>query len=173
MATARYAEKTTVSSAASKAEIERVLKRYGATAFRYAWNDTTSTVEFQMRGRVVKFRLPLPDRNDRSITHRRVNQSSLTERRTPKQQEDAYEQAERQRWRAFLLVIKAKLEAVESGIVTLESEFLAQTMLADGSTVGEWVGPQIEEVYRTGGMPSLLPGVAPKALPSPDIRDAM
>lgn len=168
---AKYAEKTTVASDASRAEIERTLTRWGADVFQYGRTATYATIGFRMRGRVVKFTLPLPDRQSREFTHRRINQSSLTELRPAKQQEAAYEQAIRQRWRALLLIIKAKLEAVEAGVVTLEEEFLAQTMLEDGSTVGEWVGPQIDEVYRTGGMPSLLPGATPKALPQPKIRE--
>lgn len=171
MPTRRYADQTTVTSDASRTEIERTLIRYGADVFQYGRTPTYATIGFRIRGRVVKFTLPLPDRQGRDITHARVNQTSYMQLRTLKQQEAAYEQAVRQRWRALLLIIKAKLEAVEAGVVTLEEEFLAQTMLADGSTVAEWVGPQIDEVYRTGGMPSLLPGVKPKALPTPEIRE--
>ena len=51
------------------------------------------------------------------------------------------EQACRQRCRALLLIIRAKLEAVESGMTTLESEFLANILLPDGGTVGQWLSP--------------------------------
>ncbi|HWF01594.1 MAG TPA: hypothetical protein VG248_17460 [Caulobacteraceae bacterium] len=61
------------------------------------------------------------------------------------------EQACRQKWRALALVIKAKLEAVSAGITTVEDEFLAQTMMGDGRTVGEVVQPQLEEHLRVGG----------------------
>ena len=64
----------------------------------------------------------------------------------------------RQRWRALALVIKAKLEAVEADITTLEAEFLAHIALPSGATVGEWVGPQLDAVYGSGEMPALLPG---------------
>jgi hypothetical protein len=72
--------------------------------------------------------------------------------------EDAYEQAVRQRWRALALVIKAKLEAVEAGISTVEDEFLAHVALPAGGTVGEWMRPRLDEVYASGRMPALLPG---------------
>ena len=39
--------------------------------------------------------------------------------------QETHDQACRQRWRALLLVIKAKLEAVTAGISTVETEFLA------------------------------------------------
>lgn len=70
----------------------------------------------------------------------------------------AYEQAVRQSWRALVLILKAKLEAVASKITTFDNEFLAQIMLPDGQTVGDWAGPQVDQAYSGGGMPRLLPG---------------
>ena len=55
------------------------------------------------------------------------------------------------------MVIKAKLEAVTAGISTVETEFLANIVLPDNSTAGEWMIPQIDQAYRTGDMPPLLP----------------
>lgn len=160
MATRRYAQNTTVASSDSRAEIERVLQRYGASEFGYGWDQTTAVVGFRLKGRLIRYRIAMPDRDDFKYTA--VRQFV----REPKDQLAEWEKACRQRWRALLLVIKAKLEAVEAGITTVEDEFLSATMLPSGETVGEFVGPQIEETYRTGGMPSLLPGVPPKMLPS-------
>ena len=67
------------------------------------------------------------------------------------------DQACRQRWRALLLVIKTKLEAVSAGISTLEEEFLANIVLPNNTTAGEWMIPQIDRAYRTSEMPALLP----------------
>lgn len=150
----RYAAGTDVSSDKSRAEIERTLHRYGADAFSYGWQDGEAVVQFIMAGRRVIFRLALPDRNADEI---RLTPSKKWER-SPEEQERAYEQAARQRWRALALVIKAKLEAVEAGIGTLEQEFLANIALPSGATVGQWVGPQLEQVYSGGQMPALLPG---------------
>ena len=44
-----------------------------------------------------------------------------------------------------------------AGISTIESEFLANIVLPDNTTAGEWMIPQIDQAYRTGQMPSLLP----------------
>ena len=57
--------------------------------------------------------------------------------RTAADQQSAWEQACRQRWRALLLIIRAKLEAAEAGISTLETEFLANIVLPDGRTAGQ------------------------------------
>ena len=66
-------------------------------------------------------------------------------RRSAAAQRSAWEQAWQQRCRALLLIIRAKLKAVESGITTLESEFLANITLPDGGTMGQWLAPLIEE----------------------------
>jgi len=65
-------------------------------------------------------------------------------------------QERRRRWRALLLVIKAKLEAVSSGISTLEREFLADVVLPNSKTVSEWLGPQMQALHQSGQMPTAL-----------------
>jgi hypothetical protein len=150
----KYAADTNVASDQSRAEIERTLRRYGATAFAYGWDRGRAHVMFEMDGRRIKFVLPLPDPSSREFTH--TPERGLE--RSPEAAEQAYEQAVRQRWRALALVIKAKLEAVEAGITTVEDEFLAHVALPSGETVGEWARPQLAKVYESGQMPALLPG---------------
>lgn len=149
---AKYAADTGVSVERSRAEIEAILRRYKADAFGYATNANGATVMFTLAGRHIKFILPLPDPQAREFTHTPAQQQV----RTRESAERAWEQACRQRWRALALVIKAKLEAVSAGITTIEDEFLAHTLLPDGSTMGQWAKPQIEEAYRIGAMPQHL-----------------
>lgn len=151
---ARYAENTQVGSDRSRAEIERTLKRYGASAFAYGWEGHNASIMFHLENRRIIFRLPLPDP---SADEFRLTPSGKWER-TAKQQEDAYEQAVRQRWRALALVIKAKLEAVEAGISTVEDEFLSHVALPSGGTVGEWLRPKLSAIYDGEQLPALLPG---------------
>lgn len=146
-----YAADTQVSSDRSRAEIERTLQRFGADAFMYGWEAERAMVQFRAHGRYVKFELPMPDREEFALTPARGK------RRSDSQIEAAYEQAVRQRWRALNLVIKAKLEAVEANISTFESEFLANVVLPNGETVGQWVMPQVDLAYEQGSMPKLLP----------------
>lgn len=161
-----YASGTKVTAEASRAEVERTLVRYGADSFAYGWQADEAVVAFRVEGRHVRFTLPMPDRDDPAITHRKANQHGQAMRERPAAEQEAmYQQAVRERWRALALVIKAKLEAVETGIVSFEQEFLAHVQLPDGSTVGEWVGPQVAQVYATGTMPELLPA-ARAALPA-------
>jgi len=151
----QYAAETTVSADASRAEIEKTLRRYGADGFVYGWQGVDAMVGFTMEGRQVRFILQMPDRNDEQFTHYRHSRGSLVERKR-EAAEKAWEQATRQRWRALALVIKAKLEAVESGITEFEDEFLAHIVLPDGSTMGKWARPQIAKAYDKGIMPPML-----------------
>lgn len=142
----RYAEGTTVSSDASRAEIERTLRRYGAEQFLYGWETTRAVIGFVLNSRQCRFLLPMPDPTEKRFTHTPAKRIQRTET----EQARVYEQAVRQRWRALHLVIKAKLEAVESGIVTFESEFGMHVVLPSGRTVEEEVAPAITEAYESG-----------------------
>ncbi len=51
---------------------------------------------------------------------------------------------DRQQWRALVLVVKAKLEAIECGFTTFEDEFLATVIMKNGQTVGEYARPQLQ-----------------------------
>lgn len=147
-----YAQQTQVSTDKSRAEIERTLQRYGADQFMYGWDACNALVGFRMLNRQVRFVLPLPDRNDAAFT-----QTDTGRVRSETAAFKVWEQACRQRWRALALVIKAKLEAVESGIAIFDEEFLANIVLPDNSTVGQFMLPQVRSAYETGDMPPLLP----------------
>lgn len=150
----RYARQTEVSPAKSKAEIEDTVTRYGATAFASGWLSDRAVISFEMRGRRVKFVLPMPDPRDKAFTQYTSNGKLLA--RTENQAAEMHQQAVRQRWRALALVVKAKLEAVETGISVFEDEFMANIVLPSGETVGEVMRPQIAIAYRDGAMPPLL-----------------
>ena len=149
----RYAEKTSVSVEKSKAEIERTLQRYGADQFISGWDQSRAFIGFKMLGRQVKFVISLPSKDSKEFTH--IESKGF--KRTPEKTMAAWEQACRQRWRALSLVIKAKLEAVESGITEFEDEFLAHIVLPTGQTAGEFLRPQIEVAYEKGTMPKMIP----------------
>jgi len=151
----RYAEGTTVGVEKSRAEIEKTLTRYGATAFAYAWEGSRAVVQFQARDRRIRFDLPLPDPADKRF-HEYFRGRS-THRRSADSANQQWEQACRQAWRALALVIKAKLEAVEAGITEFENEFLANIVLPDGKTVAQHVRPEVAIAYQSGKMQAMLP----------------
>jgi hypothetical protein len=153
----RFAEATDVSVEKSRAEIERLLVRYGADQFMSGWRDKAAVVAFRAQGRHLRFLLPLPSKDDPEFKKRGApNQYQPGGVPTQEQQMRRWEQACRQRWRALCLCIKAKLEAVETGISTFESEFLANIVLPNGQTMAEHAAPLIARAYETGQMPPLL-----------------
>lgn len=152
----QYASGTSVAPEKSRAEIERTLARFGATAFAYMTTPERAAIMFEFRQRRIRMALDLPQERDFAYTPTR-------QRRTATAMRTAHEQAIRQRWRALALLVKAKLEAVTSEITTFEQEFLSATLLPSGATVGEWMEPQLDDVYASGRMPPMLPGVSAPA----------
>jgi hypothetical protein len=159
----QFAKKTTVPSDQTRVEIERALRRYGASAFGYLSQVGAEVILFELRGRRIRYVMPMPDPESEEITRTPEGRHRSSQARTA-----ALDQAIRQRWRALLLIITAKLEAVASGVVSLEEEFLPWTIVPAGegrsATVAEWLEPQVREAYRTGAVPALLPGVELPAL---------
>lgn len=129
-----YAEQTKVPVEQTKHEIERTLARYGADNFAYFTESGKAIIVFEAHGRRLRFDLPLP-----------VGEG------------DKEQRVRRQKWRALLLCIKAKLEAVASNIESFEEAFLAHVVMPDGMTVGEHAMPMIETAYKGGQMVPLLP----------------
>lgn len=159
--TPRYAQETEVTVEKSQAEIRRILKRYGANEFVSGESPYHVMTGFKIKGLFIRITITLPDPNSEEFAWTKVKH----QRRTPGQQQVAYDQAVRQRWRALRLIIQAKLEAVEMGITTLEQEFMAFTLLPDGRTVGQFILPQIAAAYSTGKMPALMPGLQDRGAP--------
>ena len=146
-----YASGTTVPVEKTRAEIERLLMKHGATQLGIISDSERgiALVIFTITGRQVRLRVPLPVLGDVEANGRHRAAGDECIRR--------FEQLTRQRWRALLLFARAKLQLVELGLSTVEREFLAHIALPDGQTVEDVLLPQLEEAYRTGHMPPLLP----------------
>lgn len=149
----RYASETGVSTAKSRNEIERLLASFGATAYGTFHEPGRAILGFEIRGRRIRFIMPLPDPNERQFTHT----PQKAEQRHPDDARRHWEQACRSRWRGLLLILRAKIEAIEGGVSTFEHEFLPHIILPDGLTVADHAVPMIEQAYETGETPPLLP----------------
>jgi hypothetical protein len=147
-----YAEGTSVSPEKSEMEIRTLLRKYGAEDFLSGWSGEQVTIGFRAKGRVVRFRVILPKRDEARFRKGRNDWTPATD----KQAHDRFEQEVRRLWRALVLTIKAKLECVESGIETFEHAFMANIVMPDGRTVAEHATPWIAESYRSGKVPLLL-----------------
>lgn len=132
-----YAEHTKVPVDKTRAEIEKVVTKYGATTFATLNEPERAVIIFEAHERRVRFILPLPSRKGFK-------------------NDAAHEQAMRQRWRALLLTVKAKLESVESKIETFEEAFYAHVVLPNGSSVYEQTHEQLAKQIADGGYAPLL-----------------
>lgn len=145
-----YAEGTTVTPERSQMEIATLIRKYGASSFGTGWADGSAFTTFVAHGRTIRFVLGLPD-----DWHRFIKTPGGKLRRQP-EAEKAMEGEVRRRWRCLALAIKAKLEAVDTGIATFEEEFLPYTVMPDGRTVTEHVLPAVERAIAAGEMPRTL-----------------
>lgn len=158
-----YAKGTTVSEAKSKAEIEAMLRRYGAGEFASMWKGDDAIIAFKANGRLIRFNLPLPKKSEERFWYSKgsARRRKVWRSRSDRGQataERAWQQEIRRRWRALALVIKAKLEAVESGIESFEVAFLSHTVVPGSTeTFGDWAAPRLAAAYEAKQMPPLLP----------------
>jgi hypothetical protein len=163
-----YAENTAVPVERSRAEIEKLLKKHKCTQFMVGVDHETHSamVQFRANNRIVRFVVKMPDPKDKAYSRDR-NGWQLS----PSGIEKKVEQGERQRWRALLLVIKAKLESVENQIATFEEEFLAHIVMPNDRTVADLVMPLIERAYESGSMPrAMLPEGVTTESPVIDVK---
>lgn len=142
-----YASATTVSPSKSREEIDSLITKYGADSVAYLTEVGRAVIAFRMQGWQIRFMLQIPLVDDEEYRF-----TPTMQMRTDDAAKKAWEQAVRQRWRALALMVKAKLEAVDSGIVTLEQEFAAHIVMPDGRTVYEHIQPQIQHAYETGAI---------------------
>src|SRR5690242_11938539 len=116
MAERRYAQDTKVPVEQSIAEIRKTVARYGGQQFVFGVSDKQVLIGFTKEGRQVRFQVA----------------------QDPKQP-----QRNRALARSMLLVLKAKLEAVASGVAVFEEEFLGNVVLPDGKLVSHQVRPAL------------------------------
>ncbi len=154
----QFASDTSVPVDKTRAEIERLVttthkcKRFSSGM---DYENNTAQVQFETHNRIVRFVLALPNQNDQKFRkHPRYTWQVLPA--DSAKVRERYEQACRTIWRALLLVIKAKLEAVSNDIGTFENEFLANIVMPNNQTVGDILSPMIEQAYTNGAMPTQL-----------------
>lgn len=175
--TRRFAQDTTVPVERTQAEISKLLADHGATARVVGVDDASGTavIMFKLAGRNIHVVVPLPTapakpngRYPNGWFHFSDEQKRAWARGVQQQQERAV-------WRGMLLLLKAKLEAIEGGYATVEHEFLADVLLPNGATVGQLVEKSVEAAYASGQVPPLLPsfsgsdddaGATPRMLPA-------
>ena len=136
----RYAEGTKVGVDSSRGEITGILTKHGVK--RMGWfgdADSGDELQFELGGGQFRFRIEKP-----TLAEIRRDYPNAYD-------EQAKLDAEwRRRWRANVLLLKAKLEFIDSGDTTLDRELLPYRVLADGRT--------LEQAIAAGGVKMLAAG---------------
>jgi hypothetical protein len=152
-----YAAGTHVSAEKSRAELETMLGKYGATDRGFRVSDTlgTAAVMFVIDSKTYRIDVPMPQRSDsRPGVPLPKGWQAWGIIRREQWVTKQWEQACRERWRGFVLLVKAKLESVRIGLSSVEREFAADMLLANGKTAHE----QIAESIMRPGAPVLMLG---------------
>jgi hypothetical protein len=134
-----YAKGTKTSISTSEEQIKTMLRKAGAEAIGMMEERTSAIIAFHLNGRSIRFRLPLPHRDDFLRSQRGTGWQENKESTV----DNLWMQASRERWRQLHLCIKAKLESVEQNIELFDDAFLSQIVTPDGDTIGEKVKPQM------------------------------
>ncbi len=132
---ARYAEGTAVTVDKSRGEISGILTAHGI--LRQGWWSEPSGdgVQFEYKGKVYRLTIPKPDADEM----RKRDGKNYTYPHNIDWDDKAAKEW-RRRWRATVLLLKAKLEYAEDGDVTsLERELLPYMLLDDGRTMEQAV----------------------------------
>lgn len=154
---------TSTSVANSKAEVERVLKRYGADGFSVAQDYGRGTVLVSFivpnsptKGApLVPVKLPVDVLRVFNVIYTKNGRGPWTlAQARDKQNEKAWAQAERVAWRNLVLWIDAALSASAVGLQSIEEAFFAHVALEDGRRVIQVVAEAATEIGN--GMPRLL-----------------
>lgn len=159
----RFGDTTDVPVERTRAELDQLLSKHGATQ-RMTYEDEetcVAVIQFRMAERMVRLEVKtatassftpkswfgVPGCTDEN-KNRDANRRAWLEKRAA--------QAKRAAWRRLLLVCRAKLEIITDGGSTLEREFLADVLLPDGRTVHQALSGQLADSYASGAMPPLL-----------------
>lgn len=149
----KYAEKTKVPVEKTRMEIERLLRSKGVHETATAWTRKLGIVGFQHAGRVFRFEMPMPQFEGFATFPGRKWKT-----RTEQQQREAWEQACREAWRQILLIIKARIVAIETGAETWEVAFLAYTVGPNGEVIGPRIVAELAKAYAGAAeLPPMLP----------------
>jgi hypothetical protein len=151
-----YAKGTKTEIATSEAQIKKMLQKAGAEAIAMMEERASAIVAFHLNGRSIRFRLPLPKRED----YLRSQRGTGWQDNKPSTIDNLWMQASRERWRQLHLCIKAKLESVEQEIELFDDAFLSQIVTPDGETIGEKVKPQMTALMDGRPLRPLLAGPA-------------
>lgn len=146
----RFAERTKVPVARTQAKLLSLLKTHGATetGIMESQEQGLSVLLCRLGSRMLRFEVMEPDRS-------KLRTTATGRLRSSGDIDAAVTRERRRRWRVLYLLVRAKLEVIESGDSTVDGEFLSNVLLPNGQTAGQTWTPALDRAYSTGEMPAL------------------
>lgn len=128
MTARRYAEDTKVPVGQSHGELRDMLRKAGAGRIGIMEEpDGSGCLMFEFASRAYRLQVP-----------------SQAKAKSP-------DQEQRRLWRLMVLLVKAKLHAIQEGATTIEAEFLSATVMPSGQTLLEEARPAIADAMARRG----------------------
>lgn len=129
----RYAEGTTVTVESSRGEISGILAKHGVVRQGWFAEPDADTLQFELAGHVYRFRIVRPTLEEvRAAYIKAGGKWNLVYDQRAKVDAEW-----RRRWRANVLLLKAKLEFADGEASTVVRELMPYAVLVDGRTLEE------------------------------------
>lgn len=142
----RYAEGTKVMVDASRREISGILAKHGVTRMGWFTEPERDVLQFEISGRAYRLHIERPTLAEVKADYIAQGGRWNLVYDPGKKVEDEW----RRRWRANVLLLKAKLEFADGMTSTIERELMPYMLLKDGRT--------LEAAIANGGVPLLEAG---------------
>lgn len=134
--TRRYAEGTQVSVDSSRGEISGILTKHGVIRMGWFTEPEADVLQFEITGRSYRLTIVRPTIAELRESYRADGRDWS---RVYDQQAKVTAEWKR-RWRANVLLLKAKLEFADGVTSTVERELMPYMVLADGRTLEAAIG---------------------------------
>ena len=130
---ARYAAGTTVTVLTSRGDITGILAKHGVEVMAWGTAPAGDTLQFELGGITYRFFIEKPTAKSLWEQWKADGRPESALRYLPN--DNQVEAEWRRRWRAHVLLLKAKLEFAGTGDTTVAREFLPYRVLPDGRTL--------------------------------------
>ncbi|GEM_PF-665059 len=153
----RFARQTSVTIERSQEELRRLLRDYGGDDIFMGSSESQAAalVQFRYHGIPMQFRLRTPAMSEERF-HFTRDKRGFKRQFSNEQTRRLWDQACRQQWRVVILIVRANLEAVESGTLKPEEAFLPYLLLPNGRNVADNLGGGVSKWIAGGNTPRML-----------------
>ena len=149
---------TSTSVASSQRDLERILRRYGATDFNMGsdWEKRLARVAFRVPD-TPGSKVVVPVRLEISIEAVAAALGYVGGKKNLRPTQAGWEQSERVAWRHLVLWVDAACAATNAGMQTMSEAFLAHTLVRAPDGQIKKVSVMLDQAAGEGGYRGLLP----------------